>query len=622
MMLTPRKFRQIMNLFVCMEFRLENQRIVQILMISLMSWSLVKIVLKKLENRPFTSAIDVLKSSDTWLEEDQIEAILHSASMTVTENQWFRIDDVSPEWGFSSESTKVIIVGDFLCSTSKSCSMMFGDIKVPVETVQQGVIRCRTPCLDAGKVRMYMVDVNGQPCSEAREFEFLKRPTKSMIDGNAKPCNEARDFEFHHKPTNSDELLLLLNYVRMLFDGHGCEQLPKFSLQLPHLDCAFQVNLIKETDEQLDHESTINNVMEVLLHDKFEQWLSSKVEQSSDGDHLLPKQYHSVIHMIAALGYEWALKPLLSSGVPVNYRDSNGWTALHWAARFGREGMVAALLAADAAAGALSDPTSDDPAAKTPASVASAYGFSGLSAFLSEKQLLAHLDSLESKEKSNDGAGGGGILCSVDRMWEKCTYVHGGTDDQLALKDSLGAIRNAVQAAGCIQAAFRVFSFRKKQEMAHQNRNSCSLSIHETVAVSNSILEKAALSIQKNFRCWKKRKEFVRMRKNIIKIQARVRAHQERKKYRELLQSVGILEKLMLRWYKKGVGLRGFSSGAMPIDEVVEEDVVKLFRKQRVETAINEAVTRVSSIIDSPAARQQYRRMLGMYQQAKDDCEK
>ncbi|KAL6616631.1 hypothetical protein ACP70R_038901 [Stipagrostis hirtigluma subsp. patula] len=579
---------------------------------------------------PFPSAIDVLKSSETWLEEDQLEAILHSASMAATDNQWFRIHEVSPEWAFCSERTKVIIVGDFLCNPSHSSwAMLFGDVKVPVQIVQQGVLRCHTPCLDAGKVRMCIVDENGKPCSESRDFEFHEKPAKNTIDGNGEPCKEAQSFEFHQKLTKSnDELLLLLNYVQMLFDGHGRELFSKSCLQLPNLYCGFEVNQMdiirKKTYEQLDHENTANCVMEVLLNDKFEQWLSSKLEQNSDGDHLLPKQYHGVIHMIAALGYDWALKPLLSSGVPVNYRDANGWTALHWAARFGRETMVVTLIAAGAAAGALSHPTSEDPAAKTPASIASAYGFKGLSAFLSEAELTTQLHSLESKENGNckEHVSGDGVPSAVDRISEKRTHVHGGTDDQLALKDSLGAIRNAVLAAGRIQAAFRVFSFRKKQEIALQNRNSCVLSVHETVTVSHGMLEKAALSIQKNFRCWKKRKEFLKMRNNVIKIQARVRAHQERTKYRELLQSVGVLEKVMLRWYRKGVGLRGFSSSVMPIDDEVEEDIVKVFRKQRVETAINEAVSRVSSIIDSPVARQQYRRMLELYQQAKDDHEK
>ncbi|CAL4952966.1 unnamed protein product [Urochloa decumbens] len=567
------------------------------------------------------NAIDVLKNSDTWLEEDQLEGILHPASMTPNENQWFHIHEVSPESAFSSEITKVIVVGDFLCNPSHSSwAMLFGDVKVPVEIIQQGVIRCRTPCLDAGKVTMCLIDENGKPCSEAQEFEFHEKPTKSMIDRNGKPCNEAQDIKAHQTPTKSnDALLLLLNYVQILFDGHGCDVFSKFSPQLPNPGCGFLVNqmdIMKKTFEQLDPEQTVNNIMEVLLNDKFKQWLLSKCEQTSDGDHLLPKQYHSVIHTIAALGYDLALKPLLSSGVPINYRDANGWTALHWAARFGREGMVAALLTAGAAAGALSHPTSEDPAAKTPASIALAYGFKGLSAFLSEAQLTTHLDSIEFKENGNceGNASGGGIRSAVDRISDKSTHVRGGTDDQLALKDSLGAVRNAVQAAARIQAAYRVFSFKKKKEMALKNS---SLSIHETAPVSYDMLEKAALSIQKNFRCWKKRKEFLKLRKNVIRIQARVRAHQERKKYRELLRSVGVLEKVMLRWYRKGVGLRGFNSGAMPIDEEVEEDVAKVFRKLRVETAIDEAVSRVSCIISSPNAMQQYRRMLQKYQEAK-----
>ena len=236
---------------------------------------------------------------------------------------------------------QVIVLGDFICNPShSSLEMLFGDVKVAVEIIQQGAIRCHTPCLNAGKVTMCLIDGNGKPCSEAWEFEFHEKPTKSMIDGNEKPCNEAQDIKVHKTPTKSnDELLLLLKYVQILFDGHGCDIFSNFSPQLPNPGCELLVNqmdIMRKTYEHLDPEKTVNSVMEVLLNDKFKQWLSSKCEQNSDGDHLLPKQYHSVIHTIAALGYDLALKPLLSSGVPINYRDANGWTALHWAARFGR----------------------------------------------------------------------------------------------------------------------------------------------------------------------------------------------------------------------------------------------------------------------------------------------
>lgn len=85
----------------------------------------------------------------------------------------------------------------------------------------------------------------------------------------------------------------------------------------------------------------------------------------------------------------------------------------------------------------------------------------------------------------------------------------------------------------------------------------------------------------------------------------------------------------MLRWRRKGVGLRGFR--ADPInppqvpeaavvleqeDEEEEEDIAKVFRKQKIE-ALEEAVSRVLSMVESPDARQQYRRMIERYREAK-----
>ena len=126
-----------------------------------------------------------------------------------------------------------------------------------------------------------------------------------------------------------------------------------------------------------------------------------------------------------------------------------------------------ALLTAGAAAGALSHPTSEDPAAKTPASIALAFGFKGLSAFLSEAQLTTHLDSIESKEngKCEGKASGGGIRSAVDRISDKSTHVHGGTDDQLALKDSLGAVRMLFKLQRGYKPRTECFPLRKRKRL-------------------------------------------------------------------------------------------------------------------------------------------------------------
>lgn len=88
-----------------------------------------------------------------------------------------------------------------------------------------------------------------------------------------------------------------------------------------------------------------------------------------------------------------------------------------------------------------------------------------------------------------------------------------------------------------------------------------------------------------------------------------------RKNYR-VCWAVGILEKVVLRWRRKGAGLRGFRNDA-EFDESDDEDILKVFRKQKVDGAIEEAVSRVLSMVDSPEARLQYRRMLERFQQAK-----
>lgn len=94
-----------------------------------------------------------------------------------------------------------------------------------------------------------------------------------------------------------------------------------------------------------------------------------------------------------------------------------------------------------------------------------------------------------------------------------------------------------------------------------------------------------------------------------------MRGHQARKNYEAICWAVGVVEKIILRWHRKRVGLRGFHLDS--IDESADEDIAKLFRKQRVDVALAEAVSRVLSMVNSTPARQQYRRMLQKYQQAK-----
>ncbi|KAF7839706.1 calmodulin-binding transcription activator 4 isoform X1 [Senna tora] len=288
------------------------------------------------------------------------------------------------------------------------------------------------------------------------------------------------------------------------------------------------------------------------------------------------------------------------------------------------EKMVASLIASGASAGAVTDPTAQDPTGKTAASIAANSGHMGLAGYLSEVSLTSHLSSLtlEESELSKGSAALEAELTVSNVSNENLSA----SEDQISLKDTLAAVRNAAQAAARIQSAFRAHSFRKRREreISAAGINGYGISdIPEISAMSKLAFgnsrdyNSAALSIQKKYRGWKGRKDFLALRQKVVKIQAHVRGYQVRKHYKIICWAVGFFDKAVLRWRRKGAGLRGFRQETQTVDESEDEDILKVFRKQKVDEALEEAVSRVMSMVDSPDARQQYRRMLEKYRQAK-----
>ncbi|KAM3757517.1 hypothetical protein ACB098_02G194400 [Castanea mollissima] len=80
-----------------------------------------------------------------------------------------------------------------------------------------------------------------------------------------------------------------------------------------------------------------------------------------------------LINVLKQKLHTWLLQKA-EDGVSVNFRDVNGWTALHWAAFSGRECTVASLVSLGADPGALIDPCSKYPLGRTAAHLASANG--------------------------------------------------------------------------------------------------------------------------------------------------------------------------------------------------------------------------------------------------------
>jgi len=90
-----------------------------------------------------------------------------------------------------------------------------------------------------------------------------------------------------------------------------------------------------------------------------------------------------------------------------------------------------------------------------------------------------------------------------------------------------------------------------------------------------------------------------------------------RKRYKKIIWSVGIWEKAVLRWRRKGAGLRRVQperpveGTTMQIEPAKEDDYdfLKEGRKQT-EARMEKALARVKSMVQYPEARDQYRRLL------------
>ncbi|XP_071717634.1 calmodulin-binding transcription activator 4-like [Rutidosis leptorrhynchoides] len=548
----------------------------------------------------------------TLFDQAQNGILLESDSnLTISLEQKFTIREISPEWGYASESTKVFVIGSFThVQSKKDWYCMFGDTEVPVEIIQDGVVCCYSPPSLSGKVTLCITCGNRESCSEIREFEYRDKPTQNTSK-------------------NSEQLLLLVRFVQLLPSDQYRQKegrVGNHSVDLLTGSMADEDSWAQIVEALLDGSLASSNatdwLLEELLKDKLQQWLSTRLQDNSVVP-ALSRREQGIIHMISGLGFGWALGPILNAGVGVNFRDINGWTALHWAARFGREKMVAKLLASGASAGAVTDPSQQDPTGQTPASIAAMYGHKGLAGYLSEVSLTSHPSlQLQQTEVSTSSADLEAEKSVVDSI-SKLNLV---SNEDLSLKDTLAAVRNVTQAAARIQSAFRAHSFRKRQlkeSDVYGNEDDIEgLFAASKLRFRNGNDHNAALSIQKKYRGWKGRKDFLALRQKVVKIQAHVRGHQVRKSYRVFCWAVGVVEKVVLRWRRKGVGLRGFKHELGALDENEDEDdIVKVFRKEKVDVSIDEAVSRVLSMVYSQPARQQYRRMLEKYRQAKAERE-
>ncbi|XP_022927917.1 calmodulin-binding transcription activator 2-like isoform X2 [Cucurbita moschata] len=561
-----------------------------------------------------------------------------SLSPSLSEDQLFSITDFSPKSTLLDLETEVVIIGKFLGNNhATKCywSCMFGEVEVPAEVLADGILCCHAPPHSVGQVPFYVTCSNRLACSEVREFDYLADSAQDVDVTNVYTAGATEELHMHLRferllstrssdpPNNlSEGALEKRNLIKKLISIKEEE------------DCYGEEP--NSQNDQNQHQSK-ESLFVKLMKEKLYSWLIRKVIEDGKGPNILDDKGQGLIHLAAALGYDWAIRPIVATGVSLNFRDVNGWTAVHWAAFYGRELTVGTLITLGADPGLPSDPSPGNPSGTTPADLASVRGQKGIAGFLAESSLTSYISSVSMADTKKDGvldaSEGKAVYTAAER---KATPINDGfMPGDLSLKDSLTAVCNATQAADRIHLMFRVKSFQRKQ-LSERGADEFGYSDDSAISVvaararksrlSNSPDHAAAVHIQKKFRGWKMRKEFLLIRQRIVKIQAIVRGHQVRKQYKKIVWSVGILDKIILRWRRKGSGLRGFRSDTVaktPPSVVMEpreeddEDFLKKGRRQT-EERFQKALTRVKSMAQYPEGRDQYRRLLTVVQKCRE----
>ncbi|CAI0467083.1 unnamed protein product [Linum tenue] len=580
---------------------------------------------------------DVMAKSAVSLDDQLLEPSTSSgdgssASPSIGEHQYsvehsFVITDVSPSWAFSTDTTKILVTGYFheqyqhLANSNLVC--VCGDDFVPAEVVQTGVYRCFLSPHSPGLVNLCFSLDGHKPVSQVLNFEYRK-PARHVDD--VVSTDENSKWEHFHLQMRLAYLLLstsrTLNLVSSKVSPSSLKQAKKFANKTSNISRSWSY-LFKSIDEnRISLAQAKEDMFEIALKNILKDWLLERVVEgckTTDYD----AEGQGVIHLCARLGYTWAIYLYSWSGLSIDFRDKHGWTALHWASYYGREKMVAVLLSAKAKANLVTDPTADNPGGCTPADLAAARGYEGLAAYLSERALVTHFEDMSIA---------GNISGSLQLASAEPTNVENLSEEELYLKDTLAAYRTAADAAARIQAAFREQSLKLRTEAvenasAEDEARSIIAAMRIQHAFRNYETKKkmaAAVRIQYRFRTWKLRKEFLNMRRQVIRIQAAFRGFQVRRHYRKILWSVGVLEKVILRWRLKRKGLRelkvepveAIEEDGQPID--AEEEFFKTGRKQA-EERVERAVVTVQAMFRSKKAQAEYRRMKLAYNEASSE---
>jgi len=228
-----------------------------------------------------------------------------------------KISDFSPEWDYIDGGTKILIMGpDF--HSGLNYYVMFDQVEVPAELLQDGVLRCRTPShFKPGFVSFCVTRGNFVLFSEVCHFEYRSREsTSDLMNMNERSfklriIERLERLEREVNSGNLDSVTLSEGIIdslsQTLEDKYLSEE------QLEEVFIKILINLM----EGIDNKDTLN-------------------AQDRDG--------FTLLHYACALRYHGLASTIIQYGANVNIQDRNGNTPFHWAMKNRDQTMIKTLV--------------------------------------------------------------------------------------------------------------------------------------------------------------------------------------------------------------------------------------------------------------------------------------
>lgn len=236
-------------------------------------------------------------------------------------------------------SLQILVVGVFnekhmhLSNSNLFC--VCGDVCVPAEIIQSGVFRCMVTPQSLGVVNLFLSFDGHKPISQLMAFEFRAPPTTTLITS----VDEKPDWQDLQIKMRLAHLLFStsksLNILSSKVAQKTLKEAIMFAQKTRHIVDSWDILVNSIAEKRVHFQRAKNSLLELTLQNRLLEWLLEKVLEGGkipDRD----DEGQGVIHLCAILDYNWAIYPYSWSGLSLDFRDKFGWTALHWAAHYGR----------------------------------------------------------------------------------------------------------------------------------------------------------------------------------------------------------------------------------------------------------------------------------------------